>query len=79
MEISEQTILELVKSQGALTQAVTDVKDRFDKAIPYLVAKDEENAKDIKSVEKKIWYFGGAGSALGFVLSHFGAKYLGGK
>ena len=79
MEISEQTILKLVESQGALTQAVTDVKDRFDKAIPYLVSKDEENAKDIKAVEKKIWYFGGAGTTLGFIASHFGAKYFGGK
>lgn len=76
MEISEQTILELVKSQGTLTQAVTDVKDRFDKALPYLMDQDTANADAIRSVERKIWYFGGVGTALGFVVEHLGGKYV---
>lgn len=81
MEISEQTILELVKSQGALTQAVNDVKERFDKAIPYLVAEDKKNADEIQGVKNKILYFSGAGSVLGFLGSHIVDKYFhfGGK
>jgi hypothetical protein len=79
MELSEQTILDLVKGQATLTQAVLDIKERFDTALPYLVEQDEKNAKAVHSVEKKLWYFGGAGSVLGFIGSHFMEKYFGGK
>lgn len=79
MEISEQTIIDLVKGQATIVQAVTDIKERFDKTVPYLMDKDTELENSVKSVEKKVWYFGGAGSALGFVLSHVGSKILGGK
>lgn len=81
MQISEETILELVKSQGQLTQAVVDVKDKIDKAIPYLVQQDEKNASAIRDVEKKVWYFGGAGTVIGYILANLGSFHLklGGK
>jgi hypothetical protein len=79
MELSEQTIIDLVKGQATLTQAVLDIRERFDKALPYLVKQDEKNAKAINGVERKLWYFGGAGSVLGFIGTHFIDKYFGGK
>lgn len=86
MEITEQTILDLVKGQATVTQAVVDLSDRMDRAMPILVArnqaldaKDAELEKSIHGVEKKLWYFGGAGSVLGFIAEHFGVKYFGGK
>ena len=79
VEISEQTVIELIKGQATVAQSVADLKNSLDKSIPYLVKKDEENAAAIRSVEHKIWYFGGAGSVLGAVISHVGQKILGGK
>lgn len=79
MEISEQTIIQLVQGQATTTQALVDLKGSFDKAIPYLVKKDEENFKAIRGVERKIWYFGGAGSVLGFIGTHIIERYFGGK
>ena len=79
MEITEQTLIELVKGQATVAQAVTDLKGSFEKAIPYLVQRDEGLAKDIRGVERKIWYFGGIGSGVGFILSHFAGKLFGGK
>jgi hypothetical protein len=79
MEITEGTLLDLVKGQATLTQAVMDIKERFDTALPYLAKQDEKNAKAIRSVEKKIWYFGGAGTAIGYIIEHFGVKHFGGK
>lgn len=79
MEISEQTIVKLIENQAATTQAVSDLKGTLEKTIPYLVSQDQENAKSIKEVERKIWYFGGAGTILGFIGSLFGTKFIGGK
>ena len=77
VEISEQIILKLVEGQGRIEQAVQDLKE----SIPSLVVADKENAEAIKGVERKIWYFGGAGSVLGYVGSHLVEKWLhiGGK
>ena len=77
MELNEQTIIQLVHGQGKIEQALLDMKDRVDRAIPALVAEDKANADNLKSVEKKIWYFGGIGTAVGFVVEHVGGKYLG--
>ena len=79
MEISEQTIVELIKGQATTAQAILDLKSSIEKSIPYLVAQDEKNADKIRSVEHKVWYFGGAGTAVGYIIEHFGAKYFGGK
>lgn len=81
MEISEHTLIELVKGQATVAQAVTDLKDSFDKAIPSLTLADKVNAKAIRSVEQKQWYLGGAGTILGFMASHFFERFLnqGGK
>lgn len=79
MTISDDTIISLVKSQAEVAQAVRDMKDGLDKAIPFLIAKDTELERSVHGVEKKLWYFGGAGSMLGFIGSHFLDKFLGGK
>lgn len=76
MEISEQTLVKLVDGQASVTQAVIDLRNSFDRAIPYLITKDEELAKNIQSVERRIWYFGGAGSVLGYIMSKAGEHYL---
>lgn len=74
MELSEQTIVKLIQEQSATTQAVTDLKSTLEKTIPYLVAQDQQNAADIRKVQKSQWYFGGAGTFLGFFIEHFGFK-----
>ncbi len=81
MEITEQTLIELVKGQATVAQAVVDLKGSFEKVIPYLVERDEVLAKDIRGVERKIWYFGGAGSAVGFFLGEVAKRFInfGGK
>ncbi len=81
MEISEQTIVELVRGQGEITQAIKDLDKRMDKTLPYLADQDEKNAKAIRGVERKLYYFGGAGSVLGYIGSHWIEKFfgLGGK
>lgn len=79
MEISEQTLIEIVKGQATVAQAVSDLKGSFEKTIPYLVQRDELLAKDIRGVERKIWYFGGAGSVLGFIGTQVFGKFFGGK
>lgn len=80
MEVSEQTVIELVKGQATIAQEVRDLKDSFVKVVPYLDARDKELEKSIRSVERKVWYFGGAGTALGFIIEHFGfGKIFGGK
>jgi hypothetical protein len=76
MELSEQTLIQLVHGQGKIEQALLDMKDRVDRAIPALVEEDKTNAANIKNVEKKIWYFGGAGTAAGFLIEHLGGKYF---
>jgi len=72
MEISEQTILKLVEGQAATTQALADLKDSLDKPVPILL-------KDIRSVEKKLWYFSGIGTSVAFLVSHAAYKIFGGK
>ena len=79
MEITEQTLIDIIKGQATVAQTVTDLKGSFEKVIPYLVERDEHLAKDIRGVERKIWYFGGAGSILGFIGTNFIGKYFGGK
>ena len=79
MEISEQTIVRLIENQAATTQAVEDLKNTLEKTIPFLVDTDKENAEAIKGVERKVWYFGGAGSVLGFIGTEIVKKYFGGK
>lgn len=81
MEISEQTIVKLIENQAATTQAVEDLKDSLEKTIPYLVAEDKANSSRIDAVERKIYYFGGAGTILGYIGSHLLEKWLhiGGK
>lgn len=76
MEISEQTLVELVKGQATVVQAVADLKGSFDKVIPFLMKSDEDNSKAIRGMERKIWYFGGAGSVMGYLLSKAGEHYL---
>lgn len=76
MEISEQTIVKLISEQAATTQAVTDLKGSLDKAIPYLVAQDKINADKIDGLENKMYYFGGAGTVIGFALSHLSLKSI---
>ena len=82
MQISEDTIIDLVKGQATIAQAVTDLKEQLNKTLPVLVKEDEHLATRINAVERKIWYFGGAGSVLGALLSHFGGstiRLFGGK
>lgn len=76
MEISEHTIVELIKGQSATTQAILDLRNSMDKAIPYLVAQDEKNSLSIQEVQKKVWYLSGAGTVIGYLLSKFGAHTL---
>jgi hypothetical protein len=76
MEISESTLIKIVEGQAATAQAVIDLKDSFDKAIPILVNKHGELEKDVRKVEKKLWYFGGAGSVLGYLGTHVIDKYF---
>jgi hypothetical protein len=79
MEISEQTILDLVKGQAAITQSVADLKSSLEKTIPFLAAQDQANSTRIDRVERKIYYFGGAGTVLGYIGSHFLERFFGGK
>lgn len=81
MEINEQTLIEIVKGQATVAQAVVDLKGSFEKVIPYLVERDEHLAKDLRGVERKIWYFGGVGSVVGFFFAEIAKRYInfGGK
>lgn len=76
MEISEHTIVELIKSQSATTQAIVDLKASLDKTIPFLVAADKENAQGIESVRNKMYYFSGAGTVVGYLASKFGVGHF---
>lgn len=81
MEISEQTLVDLVKGQARIEQAVTDLKEGVGRTIPMLIARDDKFDSRLRGVEGKIWYFGGAGTVVGAVLSHLGDKFFhfGGK
>lgn len=76
MEISEQTIVELIRGQSATTQAVVDLKASLDKTLPYLLANDKENAQNIQSVRNKMYYFSGAGTVVGYLASKFGVEHF---
>lgn len=76
MEVSEQTLVQLVNGQATTAQAVRDLKETIDKAIPVLVAEDKKNAKDIAIVRNRVYYFGGAGTVLGYFLSGWAKKFL---
>lgn len=76
MEISEQTIVELIRGQSATTQAVIDLRASFDKTIPYLADAIKDNAKDIQSVRNKMYYFSGAGTVIGYIASKFGVGHF---
>jgi hypothetical protein len=69
MEISEQTLVELVKGQATVAQALTDLRLTIDSTIPKL-------DKRIGRVEKKQYYLGGAGTAVGFLLSYVADKWF---
>jgi hypothetical protein len=82
MDISEQTLIELVKGQAKVAQSVEDMTKRIDLAIPYLNTQDIELGKRIDNVEHKVWYFGGAGSLIGVALGLYKDRFislLGGK
>lgn len=81
MDISEATVVNLLQGQARTEQAVIDLIGRFDKVVPALVQNDKDLDKKIHKVEKKIWYFGGAGTALGWLLTYTGIhfKVFGGK
>jgi hypothetical protein len=88
MEISENTIVELVRTTSQTAQSLEDLKNRMDRDVPLLVATSkvitdrfDTIEEDLIGVKKKLWYFGGAGTVLGYIGSHFFEKWfnLGGK
>lgn len=80
MQISEQTIIELVKGQATVARAVQDLGDRIDRAMPILVAKDKELEDKIDGVRSKVWYFSGIGTVVGYFVPHIGKYFnFGGK
>lgn len=72
MEISEQTLVNIVRSQGEMTQAFKDMKDRLDITLPYLNKVNETLEKRIRKVEKKANWIAGLGSGIALMLSLFG-------
>jgi len=81
MEIETNVILQLVAGQSRTEQAVLDLGKRFDKVITVLAQQDKDLEKRVRSVENKQWYFGGAGTILGAILTYAGEhiKFFGGK
>ena len=75
MEISEQTIVDLIRGQAATTQAVLDLKSSFERTVPFLIEADKENAKDIRNIRNKMYYFSGAGTVFGYIASKFGVGH----
>jgi hypothetical protein len=81
MDSDTDIILQLVAGQSRIEQAVKDVDKRLDIAFPAIATTHKELEKRVRSVEAKQWYFGGAGTILGGLLTFLGEHYklLGGK
>ena len=75
MEISEQTLVDIVRNQGMQTQAFVDMKDRLDKVLPYLDEQHKSLEKRVRKVEKKANWITGVGSTITFLLSCVGIWY----
>jgi hypothetical protein len=72
MELPHSSILlDLVAGQARIEQSVIDIKDRFDKTIPYMANEHKELNTRVTGVEKKLWYFSGAGTAVGALVGTF--------
>lgn len=78
MEISEQTLVDIIRNQGMQTQAFIDMKDKLDKVLPYLdnqhkdldkrlTNEHKSLEKRVRKVEKKVWYGSGIAAALAFM------------
>ena len=77
MEI-EQVLLDLTREQAATQQSVIDLGNRLlgangQPGALTILSQDHKELEDrVKSVEKKVWYFSGAGTVLGTALSYLG-------
>jgi len=76
MEISEQTLVDLVKGQATVAQALKDLTTTVGSALPALVEEDKRLERHITKVERKEWYMAGAGTVIGFLLSKYAEPYI---
>jgi len=68
MEISENTVIDLIKGQATLAQAVKDQGDKIDKGLQFLYNEHRDLNNRVSKIEKKVWYTSGSLGLVGGVL-----------
>jgi len=68
MQLSEDNVLELIKGQSRTEQALLDLSERIDKALPFLSAQHSDLEKRVRDVEKNVWTSAGGASVIGAII-----------
>lgn len=79
MEIDSNLVVQLIQGQSKTQQQITDLSQRLlggdgqQGAIPYLANEHKELGDRVDKVEKKMYWFSGAGTALGATAGYLAA------
>lgn len=70
MEIQSGIVIDLVKGQGRVEQALIDLTKRLDVALPAIVKEQKDVVLRVDKVENRVWYLSGLGTAFGIAVGH---------